>query len=156
MKYLIGIDPGAAGGIAVINATDGRVEKCIKMPETPQDINLALVSYYNNAIAYIEDVHAMPGNGVVSMFNFGINVGYLRMALLANAIPAHYITPSKWQKYYSFGATMKSEGKTAWKNRLKAKAQELHPYLQKDINLKTADAVLIAEYGYRQEKSIQT
>jgi hypothetical protein len=57
------------------------------------------------------------------------------------------VRPQKWQGFLGLG---KSEGdKTKWKNKLKAKAQNLFPSL--DVTLSTADALLLLEYGVKTE-----
>ena len=70
------------------------------------------------------------------------------MALLALGMPTEKVTPQKWQKVYQLGSS-KSYTKIQWKNKLKAKAQQLFPSLGKKITLSTSDALLIAEYARR-------
>lgn len=141
MKTIIGIDPGASGGIAWI--TDGN--PCVeKMPDTLQDL-WELIENITGALphkckAYLEQVHSMPGQGVASSFKFGQGYGSLEMALTAAGIPFERVTPQKWQK--SMGCLTKGD-----KNVSKRKAQELFPQLK--ITHATADALLIAEYGRR-------
>ena len=142
MKTFIGIDPGISGGIAIIG--DGIQPWDVKMPETERDIwdtIRALKSWSDReAFATIERVHAMPGNGAVSMFNFGGNYKALRMALIASEIPFDGVTPQAWQK--ALGCLTKGD-----KNVSKAKAQELFPSLR--ITHYIADALLIAEFARR-------
>ena len=71
------------------------------------------------------------------------------MALMALEIPVVKVMPQKWQKTYSLGRSSEC-GKSEWKNRLKARAQELFPDLGKKVTLKTCDALLIALYGVRE------
>lgn len=70
-------------------------------------------------------------------------------ALLALHIPTEDVTPNKWEKTYQLGSSGKYT-KTEWKNRLKAKAQQMFPHLGKKVTLATCDALLICEYGRRQ------
>jgi len=146
VKTIIGIDPGASGGIAWI--TDG--EPCVeKMPNTLTDLWDLIHSLNFNAgpnsmnrpKAYIEQVHSMPGQGVASSFKFGQGYGALEMALTAAGIPFERVSPQKWQK--ALGCLTKGN-----KNVSKRKAQELFPQLK--ITHATADALLIAEWGRRQ------
>lgn len=148
MKNYIGIDPGKHGGIAVLDE-NGAVIDVAKMPETPQDLLGFLSQYKENSVCTLERVGGMPGNGGSAMFNFGKGYGHLQMALIALEIPTEDITPNKWEKMYQLGSSGKF-GKTEWKNKLKAKAQQLFPSLGKKITLATCDALLIAEYGRRQ------
>jgi Holliday junction resolvasome RuvABC endonuclease subunit len=99
--------------------------------------------------AVIEHVHAMPKQGVSSTFKFGVGYGGLRMALIAASIPFEEVTPRTWQKALGVVVRKKTETKTQFKNRLKAKAQQLFP--RESITLKTADALLIAEYCRRKQ-----
>lgn len=148
MKRYIGIDPGKHGGIAVMGA-DGEVLEVVKMPETPQDLLDFLEQYSEDSFCTLERVGGMPGNGGSAMFNFGKGYGHLQMALLALHIPTEDVTPSKWEKTYQLGSSGKYT-KTEWKNRLKAKAQQMFPHLGKKVTLATSDALLICEYGRRQ------
>jgi len=144
VSIILGIDPGAGGGLA--SWYDN--EMCaVKMPATEKDIcDWAADFCETGAFAYIERVHAMPGQGVTSMFSFGRNYGFLRGCLIAHGIPFEEVTPRTWQKTFGLKKA-KGETPTAWKNRLKAKAQQLFPELK--VTLATADALLIAEHGRR-------
>ena len=133
MKY-IGIDPGKSGGIAILDDTG---MYAIKMPETEKDLFDYLKDNAYDSFCVIEQVHAMPGQGVTSMFNFGASYGGLRMALIGNNIPFETVTPQKWQKVLG----CRTQGD---KNVSKRKAQELYPELK--ITHALADAILIAHY----------
>lgn len=146
-KKYIGIDPGKNGGIAVLDA-EGGVLDLTKMPETPRELLDFLEKWKENSFCTLERVGGMPGNGGSAMFNFGKGFGHLQMALLALEIPTEDVTPNKWEKTYQLGTSGKFS-KTEWKNRLKAKAQQLFPSLGRKITLATCDALLIAEYGRR-------
>lgn len=147
-RLIIGIDPGAAGGIGVYSITQGRLIMAIKMPETPTDLLAFLKLHSLNSKCYLEKVGGIPGNGANAMFNFGRGYGHLEMALLACRIPAETVTPQKWQKEFQLGGRGKTMSKTEWKNKLKAKAQQLFPTF--NVTLATCDAMLIALYGSRQ------
>ena len=147
MKKYIGIDPGDQGGIAVLSA-DGSVVEVAKMPATPMDLLDFLSRHKDDSFCVLERVGGLPGQGGSAMFNFGKGYGHLQMALLALGIPTNDVTPNKWEKSFQLGSSGKY-GKTEWKNRLKAKAQQLFPSLGRKITLATCDALLIAEYGRR-------
>lgn len=144
-KLYAGIDPGASGGIAVIQG-DGSLVECVKMPPTEKDIFECLANCKAD-FAYLEKVHSMPGQGVSSTFKFGVSYGGLRMALIASSIKFEEVTPRTWQKFLGVSAKGKHESKTQFKNRLKAKAQQLFPELK--ITLAICDALLLAEYCRR-------
>ena len=150
MTIIIGIDPGKSGGIASWdNSHSGYGDSFTvdKMPATEMDIASVFAEFcLTDCHAYIEKVHAMPGQGVTSMFTFGQGYGFLRGCLVAHGIPFEEVTPRTWQK--SFGMKKsKTESQTQWKNRLKGKAQQLFPHLK--VTLATCDALLICEFGRR-------
>jgi hypothetical protein len=145
MTYL-GIDPGQSGGIAVIwPAGDA---SAWKMPETEDDLievlqDLKSGHNENELFAVLEKVHAMPKQGVSSVFTFGQNYGGLRMALAALKIRREHVTPQKWQK--EMGCMTRGD-----KNVSKRRAQELFPKIK--VIHAIADALLIAEYARRTYK----
>jgi crossover junction endodeoxyribonuclease RuvC len=150
MKVTIGIDPGKGGAIAVVttyNGTDGAYavdfgEDCIG-----KTIDEICATYDKKEVfAYLESVHAFPGQGVSSSFTFGQAFGEAKGALDALAIPYKLITPQSWQKGI-LGLPKKKDGPTAHKRYLKQEAQRRFP--QTKPTLKTCDALLIAEYGHR-------
>lgn len=145
VKYYIGIDPGANGGIAVLGA-EGEVIECANMPDAPIEILSFLVRYEKDSVCVLEDVgHGMPGQSSSATAKFARHNGHLEMALLAVGIKTIKATPQKWERTYSLGSSKKF-AKAEWKRRLKCKAQELFPKLGRAITLKTCDALLIAEY----------
>jgi hypothetical protein len=154
-KVIIGIDPGANGGIAV-GHDDGRLIAVAPMPATPKDLFDCLAEIhddtpkeYGEIEAYLEKVGGMPGQGGMAMFTFGKGFGHLEMALLSLGIKTNEVTPQKWQKHFQLGSSTKCASKTEWKNKLKAKAQQLFP--NEKVTLKTADALLIYQYGCAQK-----
>jgi len=153
----IGIDPGAGGGLASV--TVGRdvhhVEGAagsIPMPKTERDIWDWIESKWASGFAVIEKVGGYMGgedNRFLgpAMFKFGMNYGFLRGCLIAVGIPFEEVVPRTWQKGLGILGRKKTESKTAFKNRLKARAQQLFP--GEKVTLATADALLIAEFCWR-------
>ena len=143
-----GIDPGKNGGIANIVGSQSSARK---MPPTERDVCDLLENMIVSGVEkfYIERVASMPGQGVASSFKFGVSYGTLRGMLIALKIPFEEVTPRKWQKGIGIKARDKNESKTEFKNRLKAKAQQLFPHI--NMTLANCDAILIAEYGRRFE-----
>ncbi len=144
-RRIIGIDPGASGGIARISYDQaGQViagSLAFKMPATERDIWDALSALTGSAeLAVIEHVHSMPRQGVASMFTFGKGYGGLRMALVGQGIPFLEVAPQRWTKALGLPAG-------ADKNSHKAMAQQLFP--GERITHATADALLIALWGAR-------
>lgn len=140
----IGIDPGAGGGIAVVNNA-GRAEAW-KMPATERDV-YDLLAGIPDSYAVIEHVHSMPQQGVASSFKFGASYGFVRGCLIGCGIPFEQVGPRSWMKALGIRVRHKTETPTQWKNFLKSIAQQLFPEVR--VTLKTADALLIAEYCRR-------
>lgn len=138
MKAYIGFDPGKSGGIGIVRDGKGLA---YKMPETERDLWDLIydIRHINDGEveACIEKVHAMPGQGVTSMFNFGMGYGSLRMAVIASGIPFRDVTPQTWQK--ALGCQTGGD-----KNVSKAKAQQFFPDLK--ITHAIADALLMAKW----------
>lgn len=156
IKMLIGIDPGAEGGLSwefneKIHAR--------KMPDTPRDIcdflrELAtLADGYGEVKCIVEKVGGyMPGNSGPAATKFARHCGNLEGILIALNIPFVQVTPQKWMKYFigvrTYPAYMTSaQKKTRRKNLIKKKCQELYPHLR--ITLSTADALGILDYAMR-------
>lgn len=148
-KIILGIDPGAAGGICVFD--NGSIETH-KMPETYADIYDFLQGITQDhlpgeVVAVLEDVgHGMPGQSSSATAKFARHNGHLEMALYALGIPTTKVTPQKWQKAFSNSlGKSKDYEKREWKNRLKALAQQMYPSTK--VTLATADSILLAAYG---------
>ena len=146
MKTLfIGIDPGKSGGIAFINNRTGEIGTnpfC-----SSALIELLEEARYYDCVCCLEKVGAMPGQGVVSMFNFGQSVGYIKGMLEAFGIPYQEISPQRWKKEFGLSSD-------------KAASVEVCRKLFPSINLLStpkckkphdgmAEALLMAEYARR-------
>ena len=155
-KYVIGIDPGKNGGIAILRG-DGVVTDVCAMPDTAHDLLQLLREYasYGDCVCYLEKVGGMPGNGASAMFSFGRGFGHIEMCLLALCIPTTEVIPQKWQRYFGVGGSSITKSsaveKREHKNKLKFKCQQLFPDLGKRITLRTCDALLIAYYGLKHD-----
>lgn len=96
-----GIDPGRDGAMAVLSGESVRV--------VPFDKNAFLAGLkdvskelgHSKVICILEHVGAMPGQGSVSMFNFGQNFGWIQGVLDAFGIPYELVRPQKWKKEFS-------------------------------------------------------
>lgn len=158
-QVFIGIDPGQNGGLVAIFSS-GKIE-ATPMPQTERDIWewFRDLGNFHIAHAIIEKVHAMPGQGVTSMFTFGQGYGSVRMALIAAGIPFEETPPKAWQKALGIPPKKKEEEKGAWKNRLLSFAQQIHPSLPEWTATRAeskkkaiADALLIAEFCKRKHQ----
>ncbi|MGL4498487.1 MAG: hypothetical protein ACRCU2_05435 [Planktothrix sp.] len=94
-----------------------------------------------NSIIIIENVHAMPGQGVTSMFSFGMGYGIWLGIIAALSIPVEFVTPQTWKKHYSLGSDKESSRVTAL---------QLFPSQSENLKLKKhhgrAEALLLAEF----------
>ena len=111
MSFIIGCDPGAAGAIAIIE-DNGTLVHVFDMPSveivsngkakrrvSPEMLAAELRLYADQgACAVVEQVGAMPGQGVSSMFAFGQAFGIVLGVMAGLAIPCQTVTPAKWKK----------------------------------------------------------
>ena len=92
----------------------------------------------------IEQVSAMPGQGVTSMFNFGQSFGILKGICSAMQLPMFFVRPAKWKKYFNLINSQKDASR--------ARAIEIFPYFSTQLSKKKdsnkADAILIASFYY--------
>ena len=112
---IIGIDPGISGSICFFE--DGKILDVVEMPtmtegkKNKRQVNGSQVyNEISNRIkqvdkkdikVIIEQVSAMPGQGVTSMFNFGQSYGILKGICSAMQLPMYFVRPAKWKKYFS-------------------------------------------------------
>jgi crossover junction endodeoxyribonuclease RuvC len=154
MSYIIGIDPGISGAIAIFE--DGKLYSVIDMPTLKIASGKTMKSHIsaielvdildgwspNLAHVVIEKVGAMPGQGVSSMFNFGRSAGIIEGVVAAMHFPSTYVTPAVWTK---------AVGRAAGKDASRMRAMELFPtraeLFKRAKDDGRADAALIA-YWY--------
>ena len=145
---IIGIDPGAKGGIAIYDEAEHEMilHKC---PETPKEmaaiINTAKVKD-KNTFCVIEKVHAFPTDARSSAFKFGCNFGKWLGILGAYDIPTLEVTPQVWMRDFQPLPKIKKERK----NELKQIAINLFP--KNKITLSTSDAALMVVWYVNNEK----
>lgn len=144
-----GIDAGKNGALAIIS--DGFILDMVVFDEQQYVNRLKELSNkseaYGGCICCLEEVHAMPGQGVTSMFSFGQNFGFIQGLLKAYGIPYELVRPQKWKKFF---------GITADKNTSIAVAERLFPgtdFRKSERARKPHDgmceALLLAEYARR-------
>ena len=151
---IIGIDPGLSGAIAILE--NNKVLNIFEMPvmsegkKNKRQLNSAqLVKLLKDNISkneevsvVVEQVNAMPGQGVTSMFNFGQTFGAIKGVCAALSLPIFFVRPSKWKKHFELINSSKDSSRT--------KAIEMYPSLsdnltkKKDVN--KSDAILIARF----------
>ena len=155
---IIGIDPGISGSICFFE--DGKIIDVIEMPtmtegkKNKKQVNGSQI--YNEVLGRInkfqkkdirvvvEQVSAMPGQGVTSMFNFGQSFGILKGICSAMQLPIYFVRPAKWKKYFNLINSEKDASRT--------RAIEIFPYFSSQLSKKKdsnkADAILIASFYY--------
>jgi crossover junction endodeoxyribonuclease RuvC len=159
---IIGIDPGISGSICFFE--DGKILDVVEMPtmtegkKNKKQVNGSQI--YNEVLkrikqtdkkeikVIIEQVSAMPGQGVTSMFNFGQSFGILKGICSAMRLPMYFVRPAKWKKYFNLINSEKDASRT--------RAIEIFPYFSSQLARKKdsnkADAILIASFYYETYK----
>ena len=160
---IIGIDPGISGSICFFQ--DGKIIDVVEMPtmtEGKKNKKQVNGSQIFNEISdrikkldkkdikvIIEQVSAMPGQGVTSMFNFGQSFGILKGICSAMQLPMYFVRPAKWKKYFNLINSQKDASRT--------RAIEIFPYFSGQLSRKKdsnkADAILIASFYYETYKT---
>ena len=153
---IIGIDPGISGAICffkngevkeildIPNMAEGKKNKRqINGPQIYNEISKRIINIpKNEVVVVIEQVSAMPGQGVTSMFNFGQSFGVLKGICSAMQLSMHFVRPAKWKKYFNLIKTEKDASRT--------KVIEIFPYISSQLSRKKdsnkADAILIASF----------
>ena len=151
---IVGIDPGLSGAIAILE--DNKVLGIFDMPvmaegkknkrqlNSSQLVNIITdnTDKTKEIAVIVEQVNAMPGQGVTSMFNFGQTFGAIKGVCAALKLPIFFVRPSKWKKHFELINSSKDSSRT--------KVIEMYPSLsnqlskKKDVN--KSDAILIARF----------
>ena len=161
--YIISIDPGISGAICFFE--NGQIVDVVDMPtmadgkKNKRQVNGSQI--YNeiklrveyvekkDIFVVIEQVSAMPGQGVTSMFNFGQSFGVIKGICAAMQLPMYFVRPAKWKKYFNLINSQKDASRT--------KAIQIFPYFSSQLSRKKdsnkADAILIASFFYETYKS---
>tara|TARA_B100001564_G_scaffold295316_1_gene260381 strand:- start:97 stop:591 length:495 start_codon:yes stop_codon:yes gene_type:complete len=159
---IIGIDPGISGSICFFE--DGVIKDVIEMPtmtdgkKNKKQVNGSQIfneiserikkTDKRNIKVVIEQVSAMPGQGVTSMFNFGQSFGILKGICSAMRLSMYFVRPAKWKKYFNLINSEKDASRT--------RAIEIFPYFSTELSRKKdsnkADAILIASFYYETYK----
>ena len=160
---IIGIDPGISGSICFFQ--DGVINDVVEMPTMTEgkknkkqvngsqifnEIKERVKKIDNKDIkVVIEQVSAMPGQGVTSMFNFGQSFGILKGICSSMQLSTYFVRPAKWKKYFNLINSQKDASRT--------KAIQIFPYFSSQLSRKKdsnkADAILIASFFYETYKS---
>ena len=159
---IFGIDPGVSGAISILE--NKKVIEVFDMPtmidgkKNKKQVNGAeITNIINNEMindsdikVIIEQVSAMPGQGVTSMFNFGQSFGVLKGICAALKIPIYFVRPVKWKKHFNLINSEKDASRT--------KVIETFPYISSQLSKKKdgnkADAILIARFFHETSNNL--
>ena len=151
---IIGIDPGLSGGIAILD--DLKIFDIYDMPimsegkknknqlNSAQLVNIIKKNIISNGDTFliVEQVSAMPGQGVTSMFNFGQTYGSIKGICAALNLPIFFVRPAKWKKHFD----LINSSKDASRTKVIEMYPSISPRLSKKKDVNKADAILIARY----------
>jgi len=141
-EYILGIDPGAKGGLALLDKETGKIEETYSFDNFENAAEFVREGGIHK-VCFLEKVHAMPQQGVSSTFKFGTNFGFWQGLLLGLGYEIELVGPQVWQSDLYLP---KASSKTEHKNNLKQRASEFWPEIK--FTHAIADAALIARYGF--------
>lgn len=158
-SYIMGIDPGIKGAIAIIKI--GQTPMFIAVYDMPtfklkvsgkvrNRIDLAALSFlldtYSNStkIALIEDVSSQPQDGHVGAFSFGFSTGAVHGALTMAGIKIEKVKPAVWKSFLGLDSDKSKSIKLAIK---------LFPtaakYLTREMDDGRAEAILLGLFAFK-------
>lgn len=154
ITYCVGIDPGKKGGIGLIVNNDG-VRTYAASPYSDDALKRTLltlsdvINYVPDAqvVACVEQVNAMPKQGVVSVFTFGKSAGFIEGALYVLSIPYQLVRPQVWKK--EFGLNSNKQGSIEVCQKLFPTVSLLATTRSRVPHDGMAEALLMAEYASR-------
>lgn len=155
MSYILGVDPGLTGGLAILSK-DLSFVRVFDMPVMPNGKGKAKIKNQVNAAALLQLIRSIPLEGVVAWmemvssmprdaqsiaFSLGDSVGTVRGVLAAMGIPLTLVRAKEWKRFFSLLNLDKDFSRT--------KAQQLYPSAPLELKKHggRADAILIARYG---------
>lgn len=108
-ENIVGIDPGITGAIALVTGTRPQVldmpvvkvnkKKMVSAPLVREA--LTSLSLTGSTLITIENVHAMPGQGVSSMFSLGRSAGIVEGVAAGMGYTTLIVTPQSWKKHFN-------------------------------------------------------
>ena len=117
MRKILGIDPGLSGGLSIIDDQFNLID-CIPMPTVFVDAKkrridprpvFDFISLHQPELTVVEMVGARPGQGVVSMFNFGDAFGVVRAVAECLCPDVRYARPQEWRGHQSLSGLSKEQ-----------------------------------------------
>jgi crossover junction endodeoxyribonuclease RuvC len=153
---ILGVDPGVSGALALLD-TQTRVLSVTDMPSVNYTKNqrkrrniseselVSMIDLWTPDAAFLELVHAMPKQGVVSVFTFGMAFGVVRGVLAALGVPTYLVTPNEWKKSLRLGSD-KQEARLLAARLFPSDAAQFSRVCDAD----RAEAALLALFGCRE------
>lgn len=155
MTATLGFDPGATGGIALLDAA-GKLLAVDDLPYIDGAVSAPLLADLlrdhllrcPGAAAWVEQAQSMPGGGVAGMFRYGTGYGVILGVLGALEIPTHHIRPAVWKRAAGLGRD---------KGDSRRRAIELWPsHASSFARVRDdgrAEAALIARHGWQAQRA---
>jgi len=160
---VIGIDPGLDGAVVCL----GETAEVVSIEDTPWisvkrakgkkrvylDMQMAnmlrkRMEFTDVRMVAVESVHAMPGQGVTSMFSMGFGLGLWIGILSALQLPYQLVEPKKWKSVMRIPTGADKKASILQAQRLFPSAA-LIPDGCRVPHDGRAEALLIAEYARR-------
>lgn len=149
--YYIGIDPGKKGAITILSVNNQAQISDMPLQENG-DIDALNIFYIlkdmqnENCFCILEKAHAMPKQGVVSVFNYGKGYGKIQAVLEMLNISYMEMTSQKWKKEFSL---IKKDKKESVMIAGKLKPEQNFRTERGRLLDGRAESFLIAEYARR-------
>ena len=146
---VIGIDPGMKGGIAILD-TEANKMRAIPTPLIGKEIDYRKIydefMFYEPSIIVVEKVHAMPKQGVTSMFNFGLGYGAIVALATVSTARLVLVTPQMWKKHILAGTNKDKDAAIQFCNHTYPNVNLILPRCR-NAHDGMADAICLAHYG---------
>lgn len=146
--FTLGVDPGATGAVSIVSPSGCKVydfELLGKIIDVAHFRNLIL-PYKSDAWVFIERAQSFPGQGISSAFNYGVTYGLLLGTVIGMGFPFTEVSPAKWKK---------AMGINDDKDKSRSEACRIWPHMHEELKRKKdhnrAEALLLAEYGRREQ-----
>jgi Holliday junction resolvasome RuvABC endonuclease subunit len=153
---VLGIDPGLAGGLAVVEVIDGAAPMLVEAADVPtagdgakRRVDVAgvrdFIARHKPALALIERAGSMPRQGLSSTFVYARAAGALEATVVLCGIPVEVVEPSSWKKFFRIPGKDKERARQLALEKFPA----AHSSLARKRDHGRAEASLIALYGVR-------
>jgi crossover junction endodeoxyribonuclease RuvC len=153
--FVIGIDPGLAGALAVLSLS-GTLITLADTPTLTLKVQRGRKQVYDvpgmvkllrpyaglHLHVYIEESQAMPGQGSRSMFTVGLGYGLWLGILATLELQYTSVRPAVWKQAFNLGRDKEAS---------RLRAMQLYPAadLRRKRDHDRAEALLLAAYGLR-------